>query len=67
MKSLNEEIQEIKNAKDTKTMKKKALIKLGLRKHEIDIILQDLPSQARETFKFTFGVVVVHIIAVIAR
>lgn len=56
MKSLNEEIQEIKNAKGTKTMKKEALIKLGLRKHEIDIVLADLPKQVRESLKFTFGV-----------
>lgn len=56
MKTLNEEIQDIKNGKGSKTMKKEALIKLGLRKHEIDIILADLPKQTRESFKFTFGV-----------
>ena len=56
MKSLNEEIQDIKTGKGSKTSKKEALIKLGLRKHEIDIILSDLPKQVTERFKFTFGV-----------
>ena len=56
MKTLNEQISDIKNGKGSKTMKKEALIKLGLRKHEIDIVLADLPKQVRESFKFTFGV-----------
>ena len=56
MRTLSEEIQDIKNGKGSKTMKKEALIKLGLRKHEIDIVLADLPKQVRESFKFTFGV-----------
>lgn len=56
MKSLNEEIQDIKTGKGSKTSRKEALIKLGLRKHEIDIILSDLPKQVTERFKFTFGV-----------
>ena len=56
MKSLNEEIQDIKTGKGSKASKKEALIKLGLRKHEIDIILSDLPKQVTERFKFTFGV-----------
>ena len=56
MKTLNEQISEIKSGKGSKTMKKEALIKLGLRKHEIDIVLADLPKQVRESFKFTFGV-----------
>lgn len=58
MRTLSEEIQDIKNGKGSKTMKKEALIKLGLRKHEIDIVLADLPKPVRESFKFkfTFGV-----------
>lgn len=56
MRTLSEEIQDIKNGKGSKTMKKEALIKLGLRKHEIDIVLADLPKHVRESFKFTFGV-----------
>lgn len=56
MRTLSEEIQDIKNGKGSKTMKKEALIKLGLRKHEINIVLADLPKQVRESFKFTFGV-----------
>ena len=53
---MNEEIQDIKNGKGSKATKTEALIKLGLRKHEIDIVLADLPKQVRESFKFTFGV-----------
>ena len=56
MKTLDEEIRDIKNSKGSKTMKKEALVKLGLRKHEIDIVLADLPKQVRERFRFTFGV-----------
>ena len=56
MKTLKEQISDIKNGKGSKTMKKEALVKLGLRKHEIDIVLADLPKQVRESFKFTFGV-----------
>lgn len=52
MKTLNEQISDIKNGKGSKTMKKEALVKLGLRKHEIDIVLADLPKQVRESFKF---------------
>ena len=56
MKTLNEEIQEIKNMKGPKAVKKEAFIKLGLRKDEIELLLSELPKQAREGHKFTFGV-----------
>lgn len=56
MKTLNEEIQEIKNMKGSKTAKKEAFIKLGLRKYEIELLLSELPKQVREVHKFTFGV-----------
>ena len=56
MKTLSEEISEIKNDKGSKTMKKQALIKLGLRKHEIDIVLSDLPKAAPTRCRYTFGV-----------
>lgn len=56
MASLKEEVETIKAMKGSKTNKKEALIKLGFRNHEINIILSDLPKQVRETFKFTFGV-----------
>lgn len=56
MKTLNEEIQEIKNMKGSKSAKKAAFVKLGLRKYEIELLLSELPKQVRETHKFTFGV-----------
>lgn len=56
MKTLNEEIQEIKNMKGSKAAKKEAFIKLGLRKYEIELLLSDLPKPVREVHKFTFGV-----------
>ena len=56
MKTLNEEIQEIKNMKGSKAAKKEAFIKLGLRKYEIELLLSELPKPVREVHKFTFGV-----------
>lgn len=56
MKTLNEEIQEIKNMKGSKAVKKEAFIKLGLRKYEIELLLSELPKPVREVQKFTFGV-----------
>lgn len=56
MKTLNEEIQEIKNMKGSKVAKKEAFIKLGLRKYEIELLLSELPKPVREVHKFTFGV-----------
>lgn len=56
MKTLNEEIQEIKNMKGSKAAKKEDFIKLGLRKYEIELLLSELPKQVREVHKFTFGV-----------
>lgn len=56
MKTLNEEIQEIKNMKGSKAAKKEAFIKLGLRKYDIEILLSELPKPIREVHKFTFGV-----------
>lgn len=56
MKTLNEEIQEIKNMKGSKAAKKEAFVKLGLRKYEIELLLSELPKPVREVHKFTFGV-----------
>ncbi len=56
MKTLNEEIQDIKNMKSSKAAKKEAFIKLGLRKYEIELLLSELPKPVREVHKFTFGV-----------
>lgn len=56
MKTLNEEIQEIKNMKGSKAAKKEAFVKLGLRKYDIELLLSELPKPIREVHKFTFGV-----------
>lgn len=56
MKTLDEEIRDIKNMKGSKSLKKEALVKLGLRKHEIDIVLADLPKPVSTRYRFTFGV-----------
>lgn len=56
MKTLNEEIQEIKNMKGSRATKKAAFVKLGLRKYEVELLMADLPKPIRESYKFTFGV-----------
>lgn len=56
MKTLNEQVNEIKNMKGSKATKKAAFIKLGLRKYEIELLLSELPKPVRESHKFTFGV-----------
>lgn len=56
MKSLKQEVEEIKNMRGSKNLKKEALIKLGLSKYEIELFLSDLPKPVRTTQMFTFGV-----------
>lgn len=56
MKTLKEQVDEIKNMKGSKAAKKEAFIKLGLRKYEIELLLSELPKPVREVHKFTFGV-----------
>jgi len=56
MKSLNEELNEIKNMKASLKTKKEALIKLGLSKYEVELVMQDMPKTVRERHTFTFGV-----------
>lgn len=56
MKTLKEQVEEIKAGKGTKTYKKEALIKLGLRPYEISLIMAELPKVVRENHVFTFGV-----------
>ena len=56
MKTLKEQVEEIKNMKGSKSAKKEAFIKLGLRKYEVELLMADLPKPIRETYKFTFGV-----------
>lgn len=54
MKTLNEEINDIKNANNSKAAKKAALAKLGITPYEIDIILDGVECATRG--RFTFGV-----------
>lgn len=56
MKTLNEEIDEIKKMNCSISQKKSALVKLGLRKYDIEVLLADIPRPVRETHSFTFGV-----------
>lgn len=56
MKTLNEEIDEIKKMNCPISQKKSALVKLGLRKYDIEVLLADMPRPIRETHSFTFGV-----------
>lgn len=58
MKTLSEEINEIKNAKISKTAKRTALAKLGLLKSDVEIVMSSMPApEARGSrFAYTFGV-----------
>lgn len=56
MKTLKEQVEEIKNMKGSKSAKKAAFVKLGLRKYEVELLMAELPKPVRETHKFTFGV-----------
>lgn len=55
MKTLKEQVEEIKGAKMSKVSKKEALIKLGLRPYEISLIMAELPKAERNV-TLTFGV-----------
>lgn len=54
MKSLNDEVKDIKSANTSKASKKAALAKLGITPYEISIILADVEGAV--TGRFTFGV-----------
>lgn len=56
MKTLKEQVEDIKTGKGSRTSKKEALVKLGLRPYEISLIMAELPKKVRESFIFTFGV-----------
>lgn len=56
MKTLKEQVEEIKSMKGSKASKKAAFIKLGLRKYEIELLMSELPKSVTERFAFTFGV-----------
>lgn len=57
MKTLSEEINEIKNAKMSKTAKRTALAKLGLIASDVEIIMSNMPApESRGSrFGYTFG------------
>lgn len=55
MKTLKEQVEEIKSMKGSKAAKKAAFVKLGLRKYEVELLMSELPKTIRETHKFTFG------------
>lgn len=57
MKTLAEQINEVKNSKTSKTEKRFALAKLGLIKSDIEIIMATLPKpEQKSRFTYTFGV-----------
>lgn len=56
MKTLKEQVEEIKNMKGSRAAKKAAFVKLGLRKYEVELLMAEMPKTIRETYKFTFGV-----------
>jgi len=56
MKTLSEQVNEIKSNSDSLKKKQEALFKLGLTKYEVKLILDAPATARRETHKFTFGV-----------
>ena len=56
MKTLKEQVEEIKNMKGSRAAKKAAFVKLGLRKYEVELLMAEMPKAITETHKFTFGV-----------
>ena len=56
MKTLREQVEEIKNMKGAKATKKAAFIKLGISKYEVQLLMSEMPKTVREAHKFTFGV-----------
>ena len=56
MKTLKEQVEEIKNMKGSRAAKKAAFVKLGLRKYEVELLMAEMPKTIKETHKFTFGV-----------
>lgn len=56
MKTLNQEIENIKNAKTSRANKKQALVSLGLVDYEVRLIMASLVSQGSPRVSYTFGV-----------
>lgn len=54
MKTLSEEINEIKNAKISKTAKRTALAKLGLLKSDVEIVMSSMPAPEARGSRFAF-------------
>lgn len=55
-KSLNEQINDIKNSRMSRKDKMQALIKLGIRENEVSVLLPVVPHVPQPRFTFTFGV-----------
>ena len=55
MKTLNEQVAEIKSAKMSKVAKREAFIKLGLRPYEISLLMSEMPKKVKSVI-YTFGV-----------
>ena len=56
MKTLKEQVEEIKKMSTSKADKSAALVKLGLSKYEVQLLLADEPVARTERHIFTFGV-----------
>lgn len=56
MRTLREQVEEIKNMKGSNAAKKAAFVKLGISKYEVQLLMSEMPKPVRETYKFTFGV-----------
>lgn len=56
MKTLKEQVEEIKSMNASKASKSAKLIKLGLDKYEVQLLLADEPVARTERHIFTFGV-----------
>lgn len=56
MKTLKEQVEEIKNMKGSNAAKKAAFVKLGISKYEVQLLMSEMPKPVKETYKFTFGV-----------
>ena len=57
MKTFKENVEDIKSMNASKAVKADMLVKLGLTKYEVELLLGDIPKvEKRERHTFTFGV-----------
>ena len=56
MKTFKENVEEMKSMNASKATKAEMLVKLGLTKYEVELLLGDMPKVERENHTFTFGV-----------